>query len=109
MSFWRRTTVRERSCAVPRTAVGERSDAVLRTAVRSQNSRPEDQTSDRERGSAPGADLGDFDLDPELDLGQHRVEAGVAGAVPEPGRGRLQPGQGGGPDAAAEHLDLEFV
>ena len=37
-----------------------------------------------------GRHLGDFDLDPELDLGQDAVESGVAGAVLEMGRGRLE-------------------
>jgi hypothetical protein len=41
-----------------------------------------DQESVRESGSAAGAELGDFDLDPELDLGQHDVEP----ASPEPSR-----------------------
>lgn len=58
----------------------------------------------------PGwADFGDLDRQPELDLGQHRIEPVIAGAVAKVGRSRLQPLQGRGAKCAAEDFDLEFV
>ena len=39
------------------------------------------------------AGLGDFDLDPQLDLAQHGIEAGIAGVSLEPVRRHLELGE----------------
>ena len=39
------------------------------------------------------ADLGKFHTDPELDLGQHGVQSGIAGLLREAGGDRIEPGQ----------------
>jgi hypothetical protein len=46
--------------------------------------------------------LGDLDLDPKLDLPQHGIERRIARIELEMGGGRLQLGQGGGRQGAAE-------
>ena len=63
--------------------------ATLRVAAAIAGSAQELASSDA--GGLAGRHLGDFDLDPQLDLGQHAVEAGVAGAVLEMGGRGLQP------------------
>ena len=56
-----------------------------------------------------GRHLGDFDLDPQLDLGQDAVEGGVARAVLEMGGHRLELLQRRRGQVAAQQPDLELV
>ena len=44
--------------------------------------------------------LGQFDFDPQLDLGQHGIEAGIAGGGLQIGGGIAQPVHGGGIEIA---------
>src|SRR5438067_9931226 len=53
--------------------------------------------------------LGELDFYPQLDLRQHRVEAGVAGGGFEIGRGVAQPADGGGVEIAGQQAELEIV
>src|SRR5262245_61107610 len=56
-----------------------------------------------------GAHLGDLDLDPELDLRQHAVEARIARPVLEAGGGVFQPAERRGIERARQQADLELV
>src|SRR5690242_9720030 len=53
--------------------------------------------------------LGELDLDPKLDLGQHRVETGITGGGFQVGGGVAQPQHGGLIEIAGEQLELELV
>ena len=53
--------------------------------------------------------LGEFDFDPEFDLGQHGIEARIAGGGFQVGGGIAQPVHGGGVEIAREQPDLEVV
>src|SRR5258708_17157342 len=53
--------------------------------------------------------LGQFDFDAELDLGQHRIEAGIAGGRLQVGGGIAQPVDGRGIEVAREQPELEIV
>src|SRR5467141_1243935 len=53
--------------------------------------------------------LGEFDFDPQLDLGQDRVKAGVAGRGFEVGGGIPQPAHRGSVEIAGQQADLEGV
>src|ERR1700760_3722107 len=55
------------------------------------------------------ARLGEFDLDPKLDLGEDRVEARIAGGGFQIGGGVAQPAHGRGIEGAGEQPDLEVV
>ncbi len=55
------------------------------------------------------ASLGDFDLDPQLDLGQHAVQGGVPRAVLEMGGHRLELLERSRGQVAAQQPDLELV
>jgi len=63
-------------------------------------------------GYRPGSVLpgfGQFDLDPQLDLGQHGVQAGVAGGGFEVGGGIPQPADRRSVEIAGQKPDLEGV
>ena len=53
--------------------------------------------------------LGEFDFDPKLDLGENRIEAGIAGGRFQIGSGIAQPVHGGGIEIAGEQSELEVV
>ena len=55
------------------------------------------------------AGLGQFDFDPKLDFGQHRIEAGVAGTGFEVGGGLAQPTHRGSIEIAGQQPDLEVI
>ncbi len=55
------------------------------------------------------AGLGQFDLDPQLDFREHRVQPGIAGGGFQVGGGIAQPADGGGIEIAGEQPDLEIV
>ena len=53
--------------------------------------------------------LGEFNFDPELDLGQYGIEAGIAGGGFQIGRGITQPVHGRSIEVAGEQSELEIV
>src|SRR5437764_3517002 len=53
--------------------------------------------------------LRELDFHPQLDLGQHRVEAGVAGGRFEIGGGVAEPAHGGGIEVAGQQAELEII
>jgi DNA-binding HxlR family transcriptional regulator len=53
--------------------------------------------------------LGEFDLDAQFDLGQHRIQSGIAGGRLQVGRGIAQAVHGGSIEIAGQEPDLEIV
>src|SRR4026209_2021098 len=62
---------------------------------------------DKPKLELPG--LCQLDFDPQLNLGQHRVETWIAGGRLQIGRGIAQPVHSGGIEIAGEQPDLELV
>ena len=53
--------------------------------------------------------FGQFDFDPQLDLGQDRVEPGIAGGGFQVGGGRAQPVDRGGVEIARQQPEFEVI